>query len=137
MKYSLWIDVSYNDDGGINSVVVGCYTCGRRAVALDDFEGKSWLRLHNRQWHPTAGNRIEAYSPSKPSSLEAIEVPESINPSTGRDALALLGKPTKTADIANALGANYNTTYVALKRLRNQGIVSSTKIDGLVYWEAA
>jgi hypothetical protein len=125
----LWMDISRNDKGEVNSVVVGCESDALRAVYHTTAEANSWLNRHHRDFHPQGSS----------SAVTQIGCPAGGTPiaSVLQALLSESGKPMSTHVLADAAGKKYNHTFVALKRLHKAGKVEKVKTGNFTHWKAA
>lgn len=113
-------DISYNDNGTVNSVLVGCSVDGCRALYIDVAEARHWAKMHSR---------LHANDDTK--------APTRIRTSNDQF-LAALGDQEVTAhELSQRIGTASVSVNQRLNLFVKSGELTRTKIGRKYYYKAA
>lgn len=125
----LWMDVSKNDAGAVNSVLVGCRAHGSRAVFTSVADAKYWTSQHHRDLHrshePVGVEQLD--SPTRPR-VYSSPMKERIT------ALLRANGEMTTRELSEQLGNSYKSANVLLNRLRHAAQVTGVKAGQETRW---
>lgn len=143
----LWMDISRNDEGEVNSVVVGCNDDGLRAAYHDIRDSQVWLNRHFAKHHryPDSttihqiGCRLSPLSTGPRKSYYVPVGPHTYATPATDQVVGLLSEEGSltTQQVADLIDGKYNSTFVTLKRANEKGLITKTKQGLTVLWSAA
>jgi hypothetical protein len=140
---ALFMDISRNDKGEVNSVVVGCdCSPSARAVSIFIKEAQAWARWHNAVLHPKQAMNMEQIGCALSNALAKQNAPDrEIKPKTYSqhevmDLMRGKGEWT-TQQVAEATGRRTKDATKLMRRMEEKGTVIRTrKVGKYVYWIA-
>lgn len=123
------MDVSKDDAGAVNSVLVGCRAHGSRAVFTSVADAKHWTSQHHRDLHLSHESvRVEQLDSTTPTRVHSSPMKDRI--------VALLkdNREMSTRELAGQLGNSHKSASVLLNRLRHAAQVTGVKAGQETRW---
>jgi hypothetical protein len=139
-----WMDISQEDMDGLLAIVVGCDKCALREVYTDYEEARLWIGTHDRVAHTDGESKSVRRSGTAPyvfekRGKESVIVSSTASATPAQELareLIIEAGTIGTQEYADLTDASYNTAYVLLNRMAEDGKLVKVKAGGKVLWQA-